>query len=117
MRISDCSSDVCSSDLPVEFISKPGIHPRFFIFIGLVDIHMQQCIVDPFSKKAVTALLHHGRIAAKRISCGGKGFRRHFSLSVNMCRGGGCPVLDVSQIKSEEHTSELQSLMRTSYAV
>src|SRR3546814_17502558 len=59
---------------------------------------MQQCIVDPFSKKAVTALLHHGRIAAKRLSCGGKGFCRHFSLSANMCRRGGCPVLDVSQI-------------------
>src|SRR3546814_10309498 len=28
-----------------------------------------------------------------------------------------CPVLLIADIRSEEHTSELQSLMRTSYAV
>src|SRR3546814_2933300 len=37
--------------------------------------------------------------------------------SVKAHKVGGAPVLDVKLDRSEEHTSELQSLMRISYAV
>src|SRR3546814_4378377 len=83
MRISDWSSDVCSSDLNED-------PPR-------VD-HLRQVLMR---KVAMEPLLH--------TAAGGLPF-------------GGRPQIAVShhvpfQIRSEEHTSELQSLMRTSYAV
>src|SRR3546814_7376743 len=89
MRISDWSSDVCSSDLhpldaggesPVregvdgEGRGLPGLH---LSHVGLVDAHFQ---------------LHLGEVF-------GDG-EQHRRLK-----------------RSEEHTSELQSLMRISYAV
>src|SRR3546814_1337219 len=93
MRISDWSSDVCSSDL--------------------------QAATSPMAASAqrvrISSLLarRYGRRTRRR---GGVSFRSAIA-------GGGFPdqrdhVGDALRpVRSEEHTSELQSLMRISYAV
>src|SRR3546814_3714202 len=113
MRISDWSSDVCSSDLQAPFQAplpvlpaSPGFPPAMLKFLLLSLI--------------ITGVWY--------------GFRY-----VNRPRGGGQPPArpktppdspsqaqpqapaqmraEDMTARSEEHTSELQSLMRTSYAV
>src|SRR3546814_10043013 len=95
MRISDWSSDVCSSDLePVTVaavLDESSLERRFDPrHLGEVDIAFKLLsgtglVVEIF--KSVARLHHHPGL-----------FR-------------------VAGIRSEEHTSELQSLMRISYAV
>src|SRR3546814_9720510 len=101
MRISDWSSDVCASDLRTERAVPAGAGgegTRLLLGIGnLLDLVADQ----------------HGDRAAGRAPAGlavaiGDGDRR-----------AGEPQLDrpAEATRSEEHTSELQSLMRISYAV
>src|SRR3546814_1887507 len=94
MRISDWSSDVCSSDLATG--------PRVDIDDNhLVAVHEFQRIDHPLRNEAGTAEIGHVAIGRMRAHLGDQPTQRdHLSL----CR-------------SEEHTSELQSLMRISYAV
>src|SRR3546814_2658410 len=48
----------------------------------------------------------------------GVGAARRLQVDVaELLRIGAAEIIDVDQIRSEEHTSELQSLMRISYAV
>src|SRR3546814_3914325 len=79
MRISDWTSDVCSSDLRIRTVSTVAPRPRF----------RAPPVRAPGNGEATAHARHHQR-------------RR--------CRAG-------SSRRSEEHTSELQSLMRISYAV
>src|SRR3546814_8556551 len=83
MRISDWSSDVCSSDLA-----------------------------------------HHDRSRSRRCRSGGARLQLGDASQQGDCRAAGCLLVrplwlhDVGWCgRSEEHTSELQSLMRISYAV
>src|SRR3546814_3456061 len=100
MRISDWSSDVCSSDLQAAQLAmeEQQIHP----IPGLVDT---QAPLPPDEGEAFTQLqqevfqpLNQGR------------FQVGFRILV-------LEVEELQHIRSEEHTSELKSLMRTSYAV
>src|SRR3546814_8530964 len=106
MRISDWSSDVCSSNLPPR-LSPPSFscrsHPR------------------PLPLNRSTALL---RLRLRRATSSDSGWEtcasRHcptvpFRKISTSCCWGSRP--GKSTIRSEEHTSELQSLMRKSYAV
>src|SRR3546814_7147342 len=87
MRISDWSSDVCSSDLlalhpaPGEFAEAHGVEP--------------------------------GRLHQRQIGIPAR-FGPLFGIPGDPDRDRG--AIDISG-RSEEHTSELQSLMRISYAV
>src|SRR3546814_5585400 len=91
MRISDWSSDVCSSDLVLH-----GYRGKGFKYPA---VDMQPF---PWRQKAGRGLFH-----AKHPSCyGGRRDRRGLPIPA-------WPADD----RSEEHTSELQSLMRNSYAV
>src|SRR3546814_7843602 len=100
MRISDWSSDVCSSDLvaPGEF----GVIGRRGALRGAREPLEAAALVTPRDR----AIEQHvvGRLPVEREA-----------------RGEGLPALlagDVIAVeRSEEHTSELQSLMRISYAV
>src|SRR3546814_10785411 len=106
MRISDWSSDVCSSDLR---------HARF--------------PVDPRAARCRAADgLRLSRAARRRTSLArGRGARsgarahlrsRQESLSPVSQRLNAAALLSLpAEVRSEEHTSELQSLMRISYAV
>src|SRR3546814_3492310 len=108
MRISDWSSDVCSSDLrPVEVVAEGGpqvarigglrSRPQL-VPLGQVDRQplrerhagaLRVGLALPFGDVRVDALLHFADADPRKLA----------------------------SLRSEEHTSELQSLMRISYAV
>src|SRR3546814_1886058 len=103
MRISDWSSDVCSSDLcqliTVEHLAKGGrLHP---VQQAMVDCHGSQCgfCTPGFVMSLFAMTRDHEDFPGEGVV--------DDTLAGNLCR---CT-------RSEEHTSELQSLMRISYAV
>src|SRR3546814_2639877 len=113
MRISDCSSDVCSSDL--NYSSK--LIP-LAISIASMPRNGQVRLSAPrlYSMNRILPLNATPHLSSKRAH----GLSRSLkSLTVNPELQ--CPMLGQPQLmeidRSEEHTSELQSLMRNSYAV
>src|SRR3546814_3999334 len=112
MRISDWSSDVCSSDL-VDLAPDPGLQlrnlfpPAFqlrpqrgdFILAGAQRIRLRRVPVMQPAHLSSDRLL---QVGAGCVDPGTQAIQaRHH----------------VARDRSEEHTSELQSLMRISYAV
>src|SRR3546814_4005977 len=100
MRISDWSSDVCSSDLPV---TKSLFHIARYLnqnpnLSGLPIIFEMKVVV-----RTAPVLEHHVVARAQRLLEDAGPFDARVSLAASQ--------------RSEEHTSELQSLMRISYAV
>src|SRR3546814_1164001 len=99
MRISDWSSDVCSSDLRLK--SVPGPH---FDDINMFQAHAITPSVRSFSRSV--SLSWSNSCKTSRLCCPMEGPAHRTSP-------GDCGICG----RSEEHTSELQSLMRISYAV
>src|SRR3546814_1242417 len=105
MRISDWSSDVCSSDLSAEEGRGIGLDVR-----PAIPDHLQRHIDDDDKaqpRDPAVALDIFGE------DVGGDAHQRNRqdetdNENARMVAGGA---------RSEEHTSELQSLMRISYAV
>src|SRR3546814_5965046 len=114
MRISDWSSDVCSSEL------MEGARPR---------------AVHPMTSEAVTALCLKDALDRQPVSVD-RPVRADNDRNRRRCMPGDdalcgqrkrypgehechhhCPRSGATHWRSEEHTSELQSLMRISYAV
>src|SRR3546814_2882797 len=105
MRISDWSSDVCSSDLALSLLI-PGVAvapSAIVLFVVLVVIGAIDGLTDVAQNSQ--ALEVQGRIRRSIIT------RMHGAWSIGTLLGG------LTSSRSEEHTSELQSLMRISYAV
>src|SRR3546814_1702847 len=112
MRISDWSSDVCSSDLPLEAPpeSPPrnelrllGHHPLGGAFIASLSPALAEELDMPEVWSGVVITRVQRGTPANRV-----GFRaRDIIVSVNG---------QAFRRRSEEHTSELQYLMRNSYA-
>src|SRR3546814_1123632 len=106
MRISDWSSDVCSSDLGIVVKSSEGA-----IFRN-VQTDIQQKIAKSIAKPALTdpvffiSQVHRVAPSAARTV-----------LPVAVLRRNPMRLYIHNATRSEEHTSELQSLMRISYAV
>src|SRR3546814_7002636 len=133
MRISDWSSDVCSSDLggtpnfldggqlqemmetlrsQFRFSRSPGrdisieLDPRFVSpadIAGMAELGFNRASFgvqdfDPAVQEAVNRIQSVEETRAV----------------VDACRAGGFRSVNIDLIRSEEHTSELQSLMRTS---
>src|SRR3546814_4244271 len=103
MRISDWSSDVCSSDLGAElaFDHPPDLRGRLrgHRVEQPAELSRQEPREQARARRDQLPELHIGRAEV-----GEAAPQRH-------CHGSwGLP-------RSEEHTSELQSLMRISYAV
>src|SRR3546814_2601207 len=98
MRISDWSSDVCSSDLPLLLVRRHRAARPARADGGLGPRH---------------------RLAAGRFLQ--PEHRRHLGVVVveDLAQqvGGAFLRREAIEQRSEEHTSELQSLMRISYAV
>src|SRR3546814_10200747 len=88
MRISDWSSDVCSSDLDTDHNRADGGPPH------------------PVNRKAMKTILY----PVKQ-----RGQERGLKTRENADANGG--KQRPATLRSDEHTSELQSLMRISYAV
>src|SRR3546814_6287234 len=95
MRISDWSSDVCSSDLPPPATRE--VSARSLAKAG--RLHGQH---------------HQAAPSFERTPCRSRRARRGGTLGSRL--HALCPIWPVHP-RSEEHTSELQSLMRISYAV
>src|SRR3546814_4920890 len=89
MRISDWSSDVCSSDLSSLRAARDG---------GAGRNRRQRTRSAAHDRCGASALAVRDQRSSRKRPCGG------ISCSATVTR-------------SEEHTSELQSLMRISYAV
>src|SRR3546814_8849392 len=86
MRISDWSSDVCSSDLRIGVLPEPMPFMSGLSWLALLSTESLPDLSTP----------SHAQPLPKRVSAA------WVKASLN---------------RSEEHTSELQSLMRISYAV
>src|SRR3546814_1826872 len=122
MRISDWSSDVCSSDLPVRIRAcrQIALRHRAISFLpercdGLAQYSavVSEKLCRPLGGIAFCDEDRLGDAVFAPFE-GSHGFflgatRQHLYDS-------GRPPLQF-RVRSEEHTSELQSLMRTSYAV
>src|SRR3546814_3815105 len=97
MRISDWSSDVCSSDLFDNSATGQATNTKR-------DVEAQRAGGNCLDLHLVAASqLHGGAFAKSAINLRQRGFESFLSIHI--------------PFRSEEHTSELQSLMRTSYAV
>src|SRR3546814_6357116 len=115
MRISDWSSDVCSSDLDfLEAFETLILKPR--------KLDYRMMFTGPTGTNAVEAAIKLARKVTGRelVIAFSNGFHG-MTLGALACTGnaakrGGAGV-PLNHVRSEEHTSELQSLMRTSYAV
>src|SRR3546814_3783567 len=98
MRISDWSSDVCSSDLAEgKHLGDAGGYRR-----GTLPDRLQRAGVLRTGLGGAEPLHRHR--ASQRLHAGNFPHRHHLGR-------GATPA------RSEEHTSELKSLMRISYAV
>src|SRR3546814_3037981 len=97
MRISDWSSDVCSSDLPWVYCTTPTARPRGGC-----------CCRSPRSAESSICLI-----------CASSSSMARSARLPSCCttRPTSRSAMATSPPRSEEHTSELQSLMRISYAV
>src|SRR3546814_5948803 len=133
MRISDWSSDVCSSDLLDGLVVPEGIDAELGVDAILEDGDLEREVAVAQHPPAMRAtlifagcrlgfgpLLGGGAVAAGREQ--GEGEQRdrpqimllaHRAVSMVEMRAAWRPV----RRRSEEHTSELPSLMRISYAV
>src|SRR3546814_6209457 len=99
MRISDWSSDVCSSDLSLR-LSHPSSR-------GLHHHHRLHRYRSTRAERNLSA--------RKSASAGGAS---NFSLpTFSPIPLGICCSISTRPVRSEEHTSELQSIMRISYDV
>src|SRR3546814_9940454 len=109
MRISDWSSDVCSSDLRfalAEVVTDRRDHCRQLHAEKKLAEEALLCGLEAGARRGLCAAVE--RRVLEAVDNGGE-FERPFHVAVDDRPGVG--------IRSEEHTSELQSLMRISYAV
>src|SRR3546814_5245945 len=103
MRISDWSSDVCSSDLvgrkPIKLVLRP-----IFQALGPVSEHRR-------------AVRHDRYQEVRREGLDGVPLQPDDWIRAANSAKPNDAIQERLRLRSEEHTSELQSLMRISYAV
>src|SRR3546814_6819614 len=127
MRISDLSSDVCSSDLGAQ-IDRHGV---FAILRAAADAQKARAeptrfgvaVVsdDPAFEQDAGEQQWRQRLAVERLlaQIGGAHLADHRALAQQIVEPLALDHREPAVVarRSEEHTSELQSLMRLSYAV
>src|SRR3546814_8628246 len=101
MRISDWSSDVCSSDLDPAAPSHRGEEAADDLFQAAAGL----------GRGRLAGVDHAGSAEGADGFVAGQNHRRAENLRIAHGHHQVC------RLRSEEHTSELQSLMRISYAV
>src|SRR3546814_4292839 len=110
MRISDWSSDVCSSDLARRFGEEEGLQ----LVVGdVADAEQAGIFQVDDEARARVGLRRHVDLQRHFVQIVADAVGGDVELDVNLRRF--LPLIDRG--RSEEHTSELQSLMRISYAV
>src|SRR3546814_3355350 len=106
MRISDWSSDVCSSDLGLEAVAaQTGAH----VELGR-RWRLGRLLISACTRRVETGSEHRDDARDTQLLGAQLLFRTQRRPAVLECEKSGAA-------RSEEHTSELQSLMRISYAV
>src|SRR3546814_5388864 len=143
MRISDCSSDVCSSDLAIAVVdidpARGGIgrEQPAAAFTAVVQREAADFLLDVPQARGVDQGGGHVGLGIRVEAPDADGFLGRVNLpapvgdallergghadaphlaGIELAVGGGIEDMLVD-LRSEEHTSELQSLMRISYAV
>src|SRR3546814_7066060 len=106
MRISDWSSDVCSSDL--VGVGGAGEAHRARRAVAAEELHAVLVQGD-----AQAGAVGHGQLEVAVVQRLGQDFLGQQQRAEQL----GAPLQVGERRRSEEHTSELQSLMRISYAV
>src|SRR3546814_6307345 len=132
MRISDWSSDVCSSDLDVARGFAEGVLTAVKMYparsttnsaAGVTDIRRVYRVLERMQGVGMPLLLH-GEVADQETDVFDR--EKAFIDRVLVRLRADFPALRIvlehittaeAVDRSEEHTSELQSLMRNSYAV
>src|SRR3546814_6397074 len=114
MRISDWSSDVCSSDLCWK-ATPPARRPRRSASTSArspasTASDMESGDRGTLAQRSRAALAEGGVLATQIPGFAPRPSQQDFAVAV-------ADALDRQGMRSEEHTSELQSLMRISYAV
>src|SRR3546814_2297599 len=123
MRISDWSSDVCSSDLaPLPALTKAGgpDSPQPQVAHGTRSLArlLETPRHDAGSPARRAACRGRGRIQRQRLPQAAVGQAQGAVRRPRLPPAHRRPLRRVApRARSEEHTSELQSLMRISYAV
>src|SRR3546814_8248313 len=132
MRISDWSSDVCSSDLidlPPErrrlgYVFQEGrLFPHLSVRHNLLyGFRRAPAAERPLGLERVIALLGIEPLLERRPGSLSGGEKQRVALGRALLANPRLLLMDeplaaLDQPRSEEHTSELQSLMRISYAV
>src|SRR3546814_3861923 len=127
MRISDWSSDVCSSDLDYRFLTGQGTYTddinrpgqAHACILRSPHAHARIKGIDTAaaaSAPGVIAVFTGADMAAAKVGSLPCGWLIH-SKDGKAMQEPPHPPLVTDKVRSEEHTSELQSLMRISYAV
>src|SRR3546814_9722486 len=114
LRISDWSSDVCSSDLgvyvPTSFFERDGHH--HYNSLAMIDDEGE--IMGVYRKSHIPD--GPGYEEKYYFRPGNSGFKvwktKYGTIGVGICWDQWYP--ETARVRSEEHTSELQSLMRIS---
>src|SRR3546814_5585838 len=114
----DWSLDLCSSYLPaIAIIGRLDHRRRLLPGVGRVEIH-QRLAVDLAPQQG--EVLAHARPVDSRVGvavCRCSARKAHRGSSSAASAASIRASSAVRRARSEEHTSELQSLMRNSYAV
>src|SRR3546814_5304510 len=114
MRISDVSSDVCSSDLVetarpqqrgVQHVRPVGGGDDDDAFIGVKAVHLHQKLVQRLLALVIAVAQPCAAMTSHGVDFVDEDDARRILLRL------------FEHVSSEEHTSELRSLMRISYAV
>src|SRR3546814_6284414 len=112
MRISDWSSDVCSSDLVADIhflLPESGLK-----IVAEHFVRVRHCLLALPGAERVTEVLSHPQALGQcRKYLRAEGIK---PVAHPDTAAAAADVIDIGN-RSEEHTSELQSLMRISYAV
>src|SRR3546814_8201811 len=111
MRISDWSSDVCSSDLQKH--TKPGM-PKAIRSIMVPEEGGEAPYVAIDDAEGLISLVQFGALELHPWGSREGRLEQPDRLVFDLDPDPGVPW---ERVRSEEHTSELQSLMRISYAV
>src|SRR3546814_9992062 len=124
MRISDWSSDVCSSDLEADAFDHVGIERALREKFGAADLlgFVFKDIDEGLADELALGLgVRHAREPVQEQRLGIHMNERDVVMATEQAddliglTGAHQPVID-EHTRSEAHTSELQSLMRNSYS-
>src|SRR3546814_3910304 len=109
MRISDWSSDVCSSDLILRALDYAGA-------LGNTRVHVMAGLLPAGAERAARLDCYQANVAWAAAQAARQGVDILLE-PINQRDMPGYLLSYQQDARSEEHTSELQSLMRISYAV